>query len=108
MGEILALVAQLDLVLKRVWFLNHATEMPEESETITVEEATTTHGYSSKVKGIREVLARNHMKVAFFGRFVLETLFSSGKNVTRELRLPDPEYFPLFSGYLWYLMKLPV
>lgn len=27
--------------------------------------------YRSKVKGICEVLTRDHMKVAFFGRFVI-------------------------------------
>jgi hypothetical protein len=35
---------------------------------VTQEESSVLEGHSEKVKGIREVLSRNHMKVAFFGR----------------------------------------
>lgn len=37
---------------------------------IDSEEAQKIVEYVTKVKGIRDVLSRDHMKVAFFGRFV--------------------------------------
>nr|CAG4648497.1 EOG090X01A3 [Polyphemus pediculus] len=42
--------------------------IPLETDLITETERHTVEGYGEKVKGIREVLSRNHMKVAFFGR----------------------------------------
>ena len=43
--------------------------LPENNEMMTADDKIVTESYNDKVKGIREVLARNHMKVAFFGRY---------------------------------------
>ena len=40
----------------------------DDREIISAEEATRVSAYVEKVRGIREVLRRDHMKVAFFGR----------------------------------------
>nr|CAG4644576.1 EOG090X01A3 [Leptodora kindtii] len=42
--------------------------LPEDNDMLTKDECAIIEGYNDKVKGIREVLSRNHMKVAFFGR----------------------------------------
>nr|CAG4650746.1 EOG090X01A3 [Simocephalus serrulatus]SVE94079.1 EOG090X01A3 [Simocephalus serrulatus] len=42
--------------------------LPKDSDLITKEELTVVDSHGEKVKGIREVLSRDHMKVAFFGR----------------------------------------
>nr|CAG4641468.1 EOG090X01A3 [Eurycercus lamellatus] len=42
--------------------------MPKESDLITKDEHCIVESHGEKIKGIREVLARDHMKVAFFGR----------------------------------------
>lgn len=42
--------------------------LPKDSDLVTKEENTVVVSHGEKLKGIREVLARDHMKVAFFGR----------------------------------------
>ena len=42
--------------------------LPKDSDLITKEELTVVDSHGEKVKGMREVLSRDHMKVAFFGR----------------------------------------
>jgi hypothetical protein len=44
------------------------TVLPYDSDLITKEELLVVNSHVEKVKGIREVLLRDHMKVAFFGR----------------------------------------
>jgi mitofusin len=44
------------------------TVLPHDSDLITKEELLVVNSHVEKVKGIREVLLRDHMKVAFFGR----------------------------------------
>lgn len=44
------------------------TAVEKNKALIDAEEAKKICEYVNKVKGIREVLARDHMKVAFFGR----------------------------------------
>ncbi|KAJ8043120.1 Mitofusin-2 [Holothuria leucospilota] len=48
-----------------ITFLNG---LPEESSVATPEQVTKMDNFGSQVRGIQEVLARDHMKVAFFGR----------------------------------------
>ena len=43
--------------------------MPKNCELVKQEEQDIVTSHVEKVKGIREVLARDHMKVAFFGRY---------------------------------------
>ena len=43
--------------------------MPKNCELVKQEEQDIVTSHVGKVKGIREVLARDHMKVAFFGRY---------------------------------------
>nr|CAG4647674.1 EOG090X01A3 [Moina brachiata]SVE92854.1 EOG090X01A3 [Moina brachiata] len=42
--------------------------LPQDSDLTSQEEVAVVDGHGEKIKGIREVLARDHMKVAFFGR----------------------------------------
>nr|CAG4646047.1 EOG090X01A3 [Macrothrix elegans] len=42
--------------------------LPSNNDLVTKEEQGVVESHGQKVKGIREVLARDHMKVAFFGR----------------------------------------
>jgi len=42
--------------------------LPKNCELVKQEEQEIVISHGEKVKGIREVLARDHMKVAFFGR----------------------------------------
>ena len=43
--------------------------LPKNCELVKEEEQEVVVSHGEKVKGIREVLARDHMKVAFFGRY---------------------------------------
>ncbi|XP_046390603.1 transmembrane GTPase Marf isoform X2 [Ischnura elegans] len=54
-----------DYVKDSVEYMNNASQ---EMEIIPPEEAKEVESYVQKVKGIRDVLTRDHMKVAFFGR----------------------------------------
>lgn len=60
-----------DLPLPLCLYVCHTeTYKNEELDPITTEEQVMeVRGYLSKVAGIGEVLARRHMKVAFFGRY---------------------------------------
>nr|CAG4643729.1 EOG090X01A3 [Lepidurus arcticus] len=42
--------------------------LPHDAQLVHSDEKLAVEGYNDKVRGIREVLARDHMKVAFFGR----------------------------------------
>lgn len=42
-----------------------------DSDIITKKQADEVHELKDKINGIREVLARKHMKVVFFGRYVI-------------------------------------
>lgn len=44
--------------------------LQEEKDIIDPDESNQVESYMKKVKGIRDVLARNNMKVVFFGRQV--------------------------------------
>ena len=44
------------------------TEAPLEKSLVDRSQVESVEAYQRKVKGIREVLDRDHMKVAFFGR----------------------------------------
>ncbi|XP_043195918.1 transmembrane GTPase Marf-like isoform X1 [Amphibalanus amphitrite] len=52
-------------VLDVVRFVNN---IPTDKDLLTADQAENIQALQKKVKGIKEVLARNHMKVAFFGR----------------------------------------
>lgn len=55
-------------MVKSQFSVDFFTEHPAEINIVDKEEAQEFHSYVLKVGGIREVLARDHMKVAFFGR----------------------------------------
>jgi len=61
-----------DIFLEIETYILDATKfirtLPENIDMVTQEESSVLEGHNEKVKGIREVLSRNHMKVAFFGR----------------------------------------
>lgn len=66
--------------------------------------------YRFKVKGICEVLTRDHMKVAFFGRFVIFGLivcsYCSLKLAnTVKLLIPDILYIYMYYSLLTQLSK---
>ena len=46
------------------------------ADLVTADDAEIVKGFKEKVDGITEVLARDHMKVAFFGRYI-SILFTS-------------------------------
>ena len=50
--------------------MSSLADIPTDKELLSPEEAETIRAFQKKVKGIKEVLERNHMKVAFFGRYV--------------------------------------
>ncbi|XP_037085103.1 transmembrane GTPase Marf-like [Pollicipes pollicipes] len=54
-----------DYVLDVVHFIDN---VPLDKGLASADQAEAVRAYQSKVKGIRDVLARDHMKVAFFGR----------------------------------------
>lgn len=54
-----------DYVQDAVLYVN---KLPEDKKLITPDEATSVRSFVEKVSGIRSVLARDHMKVVFFGR----------------------------------------
>ena len=58
------------LFFNYMWLIvfNYFTALPKDSDLITKEELIVVDSHGEKVKGIREVLSRDHMKVAFFGR----------------------------------------
>lgn len=45
--------------------------MQAERNIVTAEEAQKIDSYVDKVRAIRDVLKRDHMKVAFFGRYIV-------------------------------------
>ena len=47
-----------------------AAQANPETPIISTENAEEVEGFKTKIDGIREVLARDHMKVVFFGRYV--------------------------------------
>lgn len=48
--------------------INFITVLQNDRDIVTAEEAVKVKGYIDKVRGIKDVLRRDHMKVAFFGR----------------------------------------
>lgn len=46
-----------------------------ERNIVTVEEAQRIESYVAKVHAIRDVLKRDHMKVAFFGRYIIILIY---------------------------------
>ncbi len=61
---------------------NCLTALPKDSDLITKEELLVVDSHGEKVKGIREVLARDHMKVAFFGRYSFSLVVLNGLHFT--------------------------
>lgn len=49
---------------------NNSGTYKNAADLVTAEDAGIVKGFKEKVDGITEVLARDHMKVAFFGRWV--------------------------------------
>lgn len=49
--------------------------MQTERNIVTVEEAQRIESYVAKVHAIRDVLKRDHMKVAFFGRYIIILIY---------------------------------
>lgn len=78
----------------------------EELDPVTTEEQVQeVRGYLAKVTGIGEVLARRHMKVVFFGRYVsvfctLDSYRSPDVNTESQLLYL---IMPLFSSYYLFL-----
>lgn len=63
----------------------------EELDPVTTEEQVQeVRGYLAKVAGIGEVLARRHMKVVFFGRYVYLFLIHTRLNFIRLVLNPIP------------------
>lgn len=56
------------IINKQFFIIDVNTKCPD---VINRDELKSILDYRSKVKGICEVLTRDHMKVAFFGRFVI-------------------------------------
>lgn len=54
--------------MDQVWLSLYFSAIQDDRNIIQASEAEVIIGYVSKVKGIRDVLTRDHMKVAFFGR----------------------------------------
>lgn len=48
--------------------------MQAERNIVTAEEAQKIDSYVDKVHAIRDVLKRDHMKVAFFGRYIVRII----------------------------------
>ena len=49
---------------------NFITAFQNDQNIVTVEEAIKVKAYIDKIRAIKDVLKRDHMKVAFFGRWV--------------------------------------
>ena len=49
-----------------------------EADVISQDNVEAVEGFKSKIDGIRDVLARDHMKVVFFGRWVVKWQSNSG------------------------------
>lgn len=52
----------------RLWELSDIADLQQEGSIVNSDAVVQVEGYIVKVKGIRDVLTRDHMKVAFFGR----------------------------------------
>ncbi|XP_005109637.1 mitofusin-2 isoform X2 [Aplysia californica] len=70
-------------VLEADKFVQDVTSVPECSVIVGPENSEVVHGFCEKIDGITEVLARDHMKVVFFGRT------SNGKSTVINAMLRD-------------------
>lgn len=52
----------------RLWELSDVADLQQEGSIVNSDAVVQVEGYIVKVKGIQDVLTRDHMKVAFFGR----------------------------------------
>lgn len=78
----------------------------EELDPVTTEEQVQeVRGYLAKVAGIGEVLARRHMKVVFFGRYVfLHSFFALLIVIDLPMSILNHNYFILLLPYYYLLL----